>query len=60
MTANGTELAVAPSERKLIGDKDHLDEDKSSLTAAPLSIVAKQHRDLVTDADLWKDVNNNR
>ncbi|MEM8204779.1 Ig-like domain-containing protein, partial [Morganella morganii] len=32
VTVNGTELEVAPVSVKLIGDKDHLDEDKSSLT----------------------------
>ncbi|MEM8010392.1 invasin domain 3-containing protein [Morganella morganii subsp. sibonii] len=40
VTVNGAELAVAPVSVKLTGDKDHLDKDKSSLTAAPLSIVA--------------------
>ncbi len=40
VTVNGAELAVAPVSVKLTGDKDHLDKDKSSLTADPLSIVA--------------------
>ena len=58
VTVNGTELAVAPVSVKLIGDKDHLDEDKSSLTAAPLSIVANNTATSSLTLTL-KDVNNN-
>ena len=58
VTVNGTELEVAPVSVKLIGDKDHLDEDKSSLTAAPLSIVANNTATSSLTLTL-KDVNDN-
>ncbi|NGE24272.1 hypothetical protein G5637_37190, partial [Klebsiella pneumoniae] len=49
---------MAPVSVKLIGDKDHLDEDKSSLTAAPLSIVANNTATSSLTLTL-KDVNDN-
>ncbi len=58
VTVNGTELEVAAVSVKLIGDKDHLDEDKSSLTAAPLSIVANNTATSSLTLTL-KDVNDN-
>ncbi|WP_162817213.1 invasin domain 3-containing protein [Morganella morganii] len=58
VTVNGAVLEVAPVSVKLIGDKDHLDEDKSSLTAAPLSIVANNTATSSLTLTL-KDVNDN-
>ncbi|HHQ6609682.1 invasin domain 3-containing protein [Morganella morganii] len=58
VTVNGAVLEVAPVSVKLIGDKDHLDEDKSSLTAAPLSIVANNTATSSLMLTL-KDVNDN-
>ncbi|MEM8017616.1 invasin domain 3-containing protein, partial [Morganella morganii] len=40
VTLNGKAFAVAPVTVKLTADSSNLDQDKSSLTAAPLSIVA--------------------
>ncbi|WP_195432104.1 Ig-like domain-containing protein, partial [Morganella morganii] len=40
VTLNGKAFAVAPVTVKLTADSSNLDKDKSSLTAAPLSIVA--------------------
>ena len=58
VTVNGAELAVAPVSVKLTGDKDHLDKDKSSLTAAPLSIVANNSTTSSLTLTL-RDVNDN-
>ncbi|WP_368939028.1 hypothetical protein, partial [Morganella morganii] len=40
VTLNGKAFAVAPVTVRLTADSSNLDKDKSSLTAAPLSIVA--------------------
>ncbi|MEM7919913.1 Ig-like domain-containing protein, partial [Morganella morganii] len=40
VTVNGTVLEVAPVTVKLTADSSNLDKNKSSLTAAPLTIVA--------------------
>ncbi|EDV0150143.1 hypothetical protein XL31_005230, partial [Salmonella enterica subsp. enterica] len=58
VTVNGAELAVAPVSVKLTGDKDHLDKDKSSLTAVPLTIVANNSTTSSLTLTL-KDVNGN-